>query len=57
MEGDKTYKKILEGTVVTNVCNNKQYKVKKDIGNIIEVFDKDYGYLMMARADLKIENI
>ena len=57
IESEKTYKKILEGTIVTNVCNNKQYKVKKDIGNIIEVFDKDYGYLMMARADLKIENI
>ncbi len=55
-ENQKVYRKFLEGAVVTNICDNKKYKVKKDIGNIIEVFDKDYGYLMMARADLILED-
>jgi hypothetical protein len=52
-----SYKKLPEGTIVTNACNNKQYKVKKDEGNIIEVFDKEHGYLIMARADLKVESV
>ena len=54
-EETSTYRKLLEGTIVINTCNNKKYKVKRDEGNVIEVFDKDYGYLMMARADLTVE--
>ena len=54
-EETSTYRKLLEGTIVINICNNKKYKVKRDEGNVIEVFDKDYGYLMMARADLTVE--
>ena len=53
---EKEYKKWSDGTVVRNVCNNKKYIVKKDDGNIVEVFDKEYGYLSMARADLEIAN-
>jgi YD repeat-containing protein len=53
-EVEKAYSKMPEGVSVKNVCNNKVYKVKKDQGNIIQVFDKDYGYLVMARADLEI---
>ena len=48
------YEKWADGIIVKNICNNKKYKVKHDNGNIIEVFDNDHGYLIMARADLKI---
>ncbi len=48
------YEKWTEGTKVKNTYNNKEYKVKHDDGNIIEVFDTDHGYLIMARADLKV---
>ena len=48
------YEKWVEGVVVKNICNNKEYKVKHDDGSIIEVFDDDYGYLIMARADLRV---
>lgn len=41
-----------DGFTVINICNNKEYRVKKDEGNIVEVFDKDYGYLIMAKSDL-----
>ncbi len=51
---DNNYKKWDDGTIVVNIFNNKQYKVKHDEGNIIEVFDKEHGYLIMARADLKL---
>lgn len=54
VQDKKEYKKYPEGLEVKNIFNNKIYKVKKDQGNIIEVFDKDYGYLIMARADLEI---
>lgn len=50
----KGYDKWADGITVKNVCNNKKYKVKHDNGNIIEVFDNDHGYLIMARADLKV---
>ncbi|SDI79131.1 hypothetical protein SAMN05421493_12813 [Pseudobutyrivibrio sp. 49] len=50
----KSYDKWADGVVVKNVCNNKNYKVKHDNGNIIEVFDNEHGYLIMARADLKV---
>lgn len=55
-EKTKSYDKWGDGVIVKNVCNNKKYKVKHDEGNIIEVFDSDHGYLIMARADLVIEN-
>jgi hypothetical protein len=53
---ENSYEKWSDGITVKNICNNKEYKVKHDLGNIIEVFDKDYGYLIMARADLKVVN-
>ena len=45
--------KWVDGTIVINICNNKEYTVKNDGGDLIEVFDKDRGYLIMARSDLK----
>ncbi|SEB05385.1 hypothetical protein SAMN02910384_03228 [Pseudobutyrivibrio sp. ACV-2] len=45
--------KWVDGSIVKNICNNKEYTVKNDNGNIIEVFDKDRGYLIMARSDLE----
>lgn len=45
--------KWADGSIVKNICNNKEYTVKNDDGNIIEVFDKDRGYLIMARSDLE----
>ena len=45
--------KWADGTIVINICNNKEYTVKNDGGDLIEVFDKDRGYLIMARSDLK----
>ncbi len=48
------YNKWNEGLMVRNIFNNKEYKVKRDEGNIIEVFDNEHGYLIMARADLVI---
>ena len=50
----KGYDKWADGIIVKNICNNKKYKVKHDNGNIIEVFDNDIGYLIMARADLRV---
>lgn len=47
------YEKWADGITVKNICNNKEYKVKHDDGNLIEVFDSDHGYLIMARSDLK----
>ena len=47
------YEKWSDGIMVRNICNNKEYKVKHDDGNLIEVFDSDHGYLIMARSDLK----
>ena len=47
------HEKWADGSVVRNICNNKEYTVKNDEGNIIEVFDKDRGYLIMARSDLE----
>ena len=49
---EKQYKRWGDGTIVKNICNNKEYRVKRDEGNIIEVFDKEHGYLIMARSDL-----
>ncbi len=54
---EKTYEKWADGTMVKNICDGKQYRVKKDNGNSIEVFDPEHGYLIMARADLKIVEI
>ena len=54
LQEKSTYEKLVDGTIVTNICNNKQYKVKHDNGNIIEVFDDTHGYLIMARSDLKV---
>ncbi len=45
--------KWADGTIVINICNNKEYIVKNDGGDLIEVFDKERGYLIMARSDLK----
>ncbi|MBP3263058.1 hypothetical protein [Pseudobutyrivibrio sp.] len=47
------HEKWADGSVVRNICNNKEYTVKNDEGNIIEVFDNDKGYLIMARSDLE----
>ena len=49
----KDTRKWADGTIVINICNNKEYTVKNDGGDLIEVFDKDRGYLIMARSDLK----
>ena len=49
----KDTSKWVDGTIVINICNNKEYTVKNDGGDLIEVFDKDRGYLIMARSDLK----
>jgi hypothetical protein len=49
----KDTSKWADGTIVINICNNKEYIVKNDGGDLIEVFDKDRGYLIMARSDLK----
>lgn len=48
----KKYAKIEEGSMVVNRYNKKSYKVIRDEGNVIEVFDPDSGYLTMARSDL-----
>lgn len=48
------YNKWNDGLKVRNIFNQKVYKVKRDDGNLIEVFDHEYGYLIMARADLEI---
>ncbi len=53
-EAETKYEKWSDGMNVTNIFNNKEYRVKKDSGNIIEVFDKEMGYLIMARADLTL---
>ena len=51
----KTYEKITEGTIVRNVYSNKDYKVvKASDNNMVEVFDKEHGYLTLARADVKV---
>ena len=42
-----------EGSIVKNICNNKEYTLKKDEGDIAEVFDKERGYLIMTKADLE----
>ena len=44
---------LIDATATKRVLNNKEYTVKNDDGNIIEVFDKDRGYLIMARSDLE----
>ncbi len=50
----KDYEEIKEGSIVTNIYNNKEYKVvKQSACNIIEVYDKDHGYLTMARTDVE----
>lgn len=52
---EKTYDKIPEGTIVRNNYSGKDYKVVKvSNGNTVEVFDKEHGYLTMARADIKV---
>ncbi|MCR5196104.1 MAG: hypothetical protein K6D38_07275 [Pseudobutyrivibrio sp.] len=53
---EKKYNRWSDGTIVKNICNNKEYRVKRDEGNIIEVFDKEHGYLIMARSDLVLSD-
>ena len=53
---EKKYNRWSDGTIVKNICNNKEYSVKRDEGNIIEVFDKEHGYLIMARSDLVLSD-
>ena len=49
------YPRIAEGSIVRNIYNNKDYKVVKPTeNNVIEVFDRDSGYLIFARADVKV---
>ena len=48
----KKYSKVEEDSMVVNRYNKKSYKVIRDDGNVIEVFDPDFGYLTMARSDL-----
>lgn len=50
----KEYPFLPEGTIIRNICNDKKYKVIHDSGNVIEVFDSQHGYLIMARADVKV---
>lgn len=54
-KSDPASDKWKDGMMVINICNQKEYTVKKDEGNIIEVFDKEYGYIVMARSDLRLQ--
>lgn len=51
----KSYERISEGTIVRNIYSKKDFKVvKPSDNNIIEVFDKEHGYLTLARSDVKV---
>lgn len=51
----REYDTIPEGSIVKNNYSNKEYKVVKSSKTaVVEVFDKEHGYLTMARADLKV---
>lgn len=52
---EAAHEKWPEGSIVKNICNNKEYTLKKDSGDIVEVFDKEKGYLIMAKADIKLK--
>lgn len=43
-----------EGSIVKNICNNKEYTLKKDQGDIVQVFSKESGYLTMCKADIEL---
>lgn len=52
---EKVYEKIPEGSIVRNIYSNRDYKVvKASDNNVVEVFDKDHGYLTLARSDIKV---
>lgn len=51
----REYDIIPEGSIVKNNYSNREYKVVKSSKTaVVEVFDKEHGYLTMARADLKV---
>lgn len=51
----REYDIIPEGSIVKNNYSNREYKVvKSSKTTVVEVFDKEHGYLTMARADLKV---
>ena len=52
---EKKYENWADGSLVTNIYNKKDYRVKHDNGNIIEVYDKEHGYLTMCRSDLTLQ--
>lgn len=51
---DGGFEKWSDGSIVKNICNNKDYVVRHDDGDIVEVFDKEKGYLIMAKSDLEM---
>ncbi len=52
---EKVYEKIPEGAIVRNIYFDRDYKVvKASDNNVVEVFDKDHGYLTLARSDIKV---
>ena len=51
---DKNYNVLPIGATVENIYSHKRYTVQQDMKNVIEVSSSESGYLIMARADLKI---
>ncbi len=51
----RKYEKIPEGAIVKTLYSSREYKVvKTSETNVLEVFDKDHGYLTLARSDIEI---
>lgn len=46
-----------DGDTVINIYNSKEYLVRNDNGSVVEVFNKDNGYLVMAKSDLQLKNM
>lgn len=52
---EKVYMKIPEGAIVRNNYTKVDYKVvKASENNIVEVFNKEHGYLTFARSDIEV---
>ena len=46
-----------DGDTVINIYNSKEYLVRNDNGSVVEVFNKDNGYLVMAKSDLQLKSM
>lgn len=46
-----------DGDTVINIYNSKEYSVRNDNGSVVEVFNKDNGYLVMAKSDLQLKEL